>query len=131
MFRGHVWKLLGIGLLGALVGARGLVAVVFMVLSSVHGTPLRESIDLSGIGCPSGMVEDLSKGKCVISTQSKATISYVLHVWLASRISKPIKDERFLSEPLRKSKATRKKSLPCFTLLHFLVILRASSLSVG
>ncbi len=91
------WKYLGIGLLGGVVTSIGIAILSVFGLIYLADRPSSSGIILSDIGCPSGMVENLSKGRCEVSdkTMSEITSSFRKH------------DNHKLLNPLPSSKRLR------------------------
>ena len=76
MLIGKGWKYFGIGLAGAFVGVIGLIAVFVLVLPLFAHNPSIQKVSLSGIGCPAGMNEDMSTGRCTMTPQTFTVLSY-------------------------------------------------------
>jgi hypothetical protein len=76
MLRSNLWKLLGIGLGGAVLGIGGLVVVVMAVVSQAGAPDRMDKIILSEIGCPSGMLEDLTIARCVMTPENFTALAY-------------------------------------------------------
>lgn len=76
MSRSKVWRYMGVGLGGAVLGVAGLLATVIFVMPSVIKPHQLSKVSLSDIGCPSGMNEDMAAGACVISPANFTALAY-------------------------------------------------------
>lgn len=72
----RVWKYLGVGVIGAVVGIGSLMTAVVLVLPLFASTLQPQDINLADIGCPAGMNEDMSVGRCAVTPQSFTVLSY-------------------------------------------------------
>ncbi len=75
-----VWKYLGIGFVGGAIGSAGLVVAVVSSLAFLSPSQSSSSsrVVLSGLECPSAMIEDMTAGKCVMSDKAKSAVSIQL-----------------------------------------------------
>jgi hypothetical protein len=76
MLKGKAWKYLGVGSIGAFVGIVGLIAVFELLLPLFANNPSTQKVSLSAIGCPAGMNEDMSNGRCTMTPQTFTVLSY-------------------------------------------------------
>ncbi len=76
MLKGKAWKYLGVGSIGAFVGIVGLIAVFELALPLFANNPSTQKVSLSAIGCPAGMNEDMSTGRCSMTPQTFTVLSY-------------------------------------------------------
>ncbi|MBT5872274.1 MAG: hypothetical protein HOH43_02550 [Candidatus Latescibacteria bacterium] len=68
------WKYLSIGIVSGLVGGAGLVVGGILLIAIWPSSQSTKHIVLADIGCPSGMLENLSSGRCEASVQTIAVI---------------------------------------------------------
>jgi hypothetical protein len=69
------WKFLGIGFVGGILGSGGLAVAAIFVIALWPSSPSTSGIVLSDIGCPSGMLENMSNARCEMSEQTSASVS--------------------------------------------------------
>ena len=69
-------KVIGIGTIGGVITLGGLFVVVTEVMPRLDGFDQATKVSLSGIGCPAGMNEDMTNGKCGATSQTLTALIY-------------------------------------------------------
>ncbi len=72
------FKFIFVILVAAVGGAGMFLGLVTYVIPRLAVLPPEPNINLADIGCPSGTYEDMNRSRCNISTQSKASLTYIL-----------------------------------------------------
>ena len=78
MFKKSIFKFICVGLVSAVGGIGMFVGFLVYVLPSLAALVPEPKINLATIGCPAGTLEDMSRSRCTISTQSKAALAYAM-----------------------------------------------------
>lgn len=73
-----IFKFICVGLLSAVSGIGMFVGFLVYVLPSLAALVPEPKTNLATIGCPAGTLEDMSRSRCTISTQSKAALAYAM-----------------------------------------------------
>jgi len=68
------WKYLGIGFAGGVFGSAGLAIVAVTTIALWPSSPSTSGVDLTDIGCPSGMMENMRTAKCEMSEKTSASV---------------------------------------------------------
>ena len=76
MSRSNAWKYIGVGLSGVVLGVVGLFVTVVIMLPHMVEAKKPTKVSLSDIGCPSGLREDLSASRCVITPENLTALAY-------------------------------------------------------
>ncbi|MBT5875757.1 MAG: sel1 repeat family protein [Candidatus Latescibacteria bacterium] len=72
------WKYIGVGIVGGALGSAGLLVATIFIIALWPSSPSTSGVVLSDIGCPTGMLENMATGKCVMSDETEATVSTAL-----------------------------------------------------
>ena len=78
MFKKPLFKFLCVGLVSAAGGIGMFVGFMVYVLPNLAQLVPEPKINLAGIGCPKGTVEDMNLKRCVINQQSEAALAYAM-----------------------------------------------------
>ena len=69
------WKYLGIGFAGGVFGSAGLAVVAVITIALWPSSPSTSGVDLTDIGCPSGMMENMRTARCEMSEKTSASVA--------------------------------------------------------
>ena len=72
------WKYIGVGIVGGALGSAGLLVATIFIIALWPSSPSTSGVVLSDIGCPTGMLENMATGKCVMSDETEITVSAAL-----------------------------------------------------
>ena len=114
------FKFIFVILVAAVGGAGMFLGLVTYVIPRLAVLPPEPNINLADIGCPSGTYEDMNRSRCNISTQSKASLTYILESADAGTSSIRTPDPVFLRNFANLISATHKDK---FKLLHTAALL--------
>ena len=78
MSKRPLFKVLCVGLVGAVGGIGMFVGVMVLVLPSLAQIVPEPRINLASIGCPKGTVEDMNLKRCVINQQAETALAYAI-----------------------------------------------------
>ncbi len=69
------WKYFGIGIVGGIFGSAVLAVGAIFLIALWPVSPTANSIVLSEIGCPGGMLENMTTSRCEMSDEMSASVS--------------------------------------------------------
>ena len=78
MFKTPLFKFLCVGLVSAVGGIGMFVGFMVYVLPNLAQLVPEPKINLAGIGCPKGTVEDMNLKRCEINQQSETALAYAM-----------------------------------------------------